>query len=96
MVFRANGEQLRVDGSDRRLPDHTVDLQKQITALADGIAQMGVLLATLTKSVDDKICALRRRYTIRFARTEHADCPVHGSIVTCDMSLECPGHVKIG
>ena len=40
--------------------------------------------------------ALRRRYTIRFARTEPADCPVHGSIVTCDMSLECPGHLKIG
>ena len=39
---------------------------------------------------------LRRRYTIRFARTEPADCPVHGSIVTCDMSLECPGHLKIG
>ena len=39
---------------------------------------------------------LRRRYTIRFARTEPADCPVHGSIVTCDMSLECPAHVKIG
>ena len=37
-----------------------------------------------------------RRYTIRFARTEPADCPVHGSIVTCDMSLECPGHLKIG
>ena len=39
---------------------------------------------------------LRRRYTTRFARTESADCPVHGSIVTCDMSLECPGHLKIG
>ena len=39
---------------------------------------------------------LRRRYTIRFARTEPVDCPVHGSIVTCDMSLECPGHLKIG
>ena len=39
---------------------------------------------------------LRRRYTIRFARTEPVDCPVHGSIVTCGMSLECPGHVKIG
>ena len=38
----------------------------------------------------------RLRYTIRFARTEPADCPVHGQIVTCDMSLECPGHVKIG
>ena len=25
-----------------------------------------------------------------------SDYPVHGSIVTCDMSLECPGHVKIG
>ena len=23
-------------------------------------------------------------------------CPVHGSIATCGMSLECPGHVKIG
>ena len=40
---------------------------------------------------------LRRRYTIRFARTEPADCPVHdGSIVTCDMSPECPGHLQIG
>ena len=39
---------------------------------------------------------LRRRYTIRFARTEPADFPVHGSIVTCAMSLECPGHLKIG
>ena len=37
-----------------------------------------------------------RRYTIRFARTEPADCPVHGSLVTCDMSIECPGHMKIG
>ena len=40
--------------------------------------------------------ALRRRYTARFARTEPADCPVRGPIVACDMSLECPGHVKIG
>ena len=39
---------------------------------------------------------LMRRYTVRFARTEPADCTVHGPIVTCDMSLECPGHVKIG
>ena len=39
---------------------------------------------------------LRRRYTMRFARTEPADCPVHGPIVACNMSLECPGHVKIG
>ena len=46
--------------------------------------------------VDGGLLPLRRRYTIRFARTEPADCPVHGSIVTCDMSLECPGHVKIG
>ena len=42
------------------------------------------------------LCALRRRYMVRFARTEPADCPVHGSIVACDMSLECPGHVQIG
>ena len=32
---------------------------------------------------------------VRFARTEPADCPVHDTIVACDMSLECPGHVKI-
>ena len=38
----------RCDGSDRRPTDHTVDLQKQITALADGISQFGVILATLT------------------------------------------------
>ena len=39
---------------------------------------------------------LRRRYTVRFAHTEPADFPVYGPIVACDMSLECPGHVKIG
>ena len=33
---------------------------------------------------------------MRFARTEPADCPVNGSIVKCDMSLECPGQVTIG
>ena len=39
---------------------------------------------------------LRRRYTIRFARAEPADCPVHGSIVMCSMSPECSGPMKIG
>ena len=39
---------------------------------------------------------LRRRYTIRFARAEPADCPVHGPIVNCGMSLECTGAIKIG
>ena len=47
----------RGDGSDRRPTDHTVDLQKQITALVDGISQMAVLLATLAKAVDDNIRA---------------------------------------
>ena len=51
----------RCDGSDRRHTDHTVDLQKQITALANGISQMGVLLAALTKLVDDKICAKQQQ-----------------------------------
>ena len=32
---------------------------------------------------------LRRCYTIRIARAEFADCPVHGPIVKCGMSLEC-------
>ena len=57
--FRANGEHLRVDLMAATV-DHTVDLQKQ-TALADGISQMGVLLASLTKSVDDKICAKQQQ-----------------------------------
>ena len=39
---------------------------------------------------------LRRRYTIRFARAEPADCPVHGPIVMCSMSPECSGPMKIG
>ena len=51
----------RCDGSDRRPTDHTVDLQKQITALADRISQLGVILATLTKSVDDKILAKQQQ-----------------------------------
>ena len=38
----------RCDGSDRRPTDHTVDLQKQITALADRILQVRVILATLS------------------------------------------------
>ena len=55
--------QPRVDviAGDCRHTDHTVDLQKQITALADGISQMGVLLASLTKSVDDKSCAKQQQ-----------------------------------
>ena len=38
----------RGDVSDRRPADPTVDLQKQITALADAISHMGVLLSSLT------------------------------------------------
>ena len=51
----------RCDGSDRRPTDHTVDLEKQITALADRISQLRVILATLTKSVDDKILAKQQQ-----------------------------------
>ena len=50
----------RCDGSDRRHTDHTVDLLKRITALAEGISQLGVILA-LTKSVDDKILAKQQQ-----------------------------------
>ena len=51
----------RGDGSDRRSTDHTTDLQKQITALVDGISQMAVLLATLAKAVDDNIRAKQQQ-----------------------------------
>ena len=40
--------------------------------------------------------ALRRRYTIRFARAEPCDCPVHRPIVTCGVLVECSGPMKIG
>ena len=43
----------RGNGSERRPADPTVDLQKQITVLADAISRMGVLLSTLTKQVVD-------------------------------------------
>ena len=43
----------RGDGSERRPADPTVSLQKQITALADAISRMFVLLSTLTKQVVD-------------------------------------------
>ena len=33
------------------------------------------------------VCLYRRRYTMRSARTELADCHVNESIVKCDMSL---------
>ena len=34
---------------------------------------------------------LRCRYTLRFARAEPCDCPVHRPIVTCGVLVECPG-----
>ena len=53
-------------------------------------------LAVRSTWSQNMLIVLRRRYTIRFDRTEPADCPVHGSIVKCDMSLECPGYLNIG
>ena len=43
----------RRDGSKRRPTDPTVDLQKDITALAGVISRMVVQVATLTKQIDD-------------------------------------------
>ena len=40
--------------------------------------------------------SLRCRYTIRFARAEPCDCPVHRPIVTCGVLVECSGPMKIG
>ena len=44
----------RGDGSERRPSDPTVDLQKEITALAGVISRMVVQVATLTKQFDDE------------------------------------------
>ena len=44
----------RGDGSERRASDPTVDLQKEITALAGVISRMVVQVATLTKQIDDE------------------------------------------
>ena len=44
----------RGDGSERRSSDPTVDLQKEITALAGVISRMVVQVATLTKQIDDE------------------------------------------
>ena len=44
----------RGDGSERRPSDHTVDLQKEITALAGVISRMVVHVATLTTQIDDE------------------------------------------
>ena len=44
----------RGDGSERRPSDPTVDLQKEITALAGVITRMVVQVATLTKQIDDE------------------------------------------
>ena len=54
----------RGNGSERRPADPTVDLQKQITALADAISRMGVLLSTLTKQVvdDENIRASQQQF----------------------------------
>ena len=38
----------------------------------------------------------RCRYTLRFARAEPCDCPVHRPIVTCGVLVECSGPMKIG
>ena len=54
----------RGNGSERRPADPTVDLQKQITVLADAISRMGVLLSTLTKQVvdDENIRASQQQF----------------------------------
>ena len=54
----------RGNGSERRPTDPTVDLQKQITVLADAISRMGVLLSTLTKQVvgDENIRASQQQF----------------------------------
>ena len=44
----------RGDGSERRPSDPSVDLQKEITALAGVISRMVVQVATLTKQIDDE------------------------------------------
>ena len=44
----------RCNGSERRPSDPTVDLQKEITALAGVISRMVVQVATLTKQIDDE------------------------------------------
>ena len=73
---------------------HTVSMtpENRVSCSVVGLGEAAIWVGSLGFMV----ILLRRRYTIRFARTEPADCPVHGSIVTCDMSLECPGHLKIG
>ena len=54
----------RSNGSERRPADPTVDLQKQITVLADAISRMGVLLSTFTKQVvdDENIRASQQQF----------------------------------
>ena len=54
----------RSNGSERRPADPTVDLQKQITVLADAISRMGVLLSTLMKQVvdDENIRASQQQF----------------------------------
>ena len=54
----------RCNGSERRPADPTVDLQKQITVLADAISRMGVLLSTSTKQVvdDENIRASQQQF----------------------------------
>ena len=44
----------RGDGSERRPSDPTVDLQKEITAIAGVISRMVVQVAALTKQIDDE------------------------------------------
>ena len=54
----------RGNDSERRHADPTVDLQKQITVIADAISRMGVLLSTLTKQVvdDENIRASQQQF----------------------------------
>ena len=63
------------DGSERRPSDPTVDLQKQITALAGVISRMVVQVATLTKQVvDDRNIRANQQQIGRGSEQRRGDC----------------------
>ena len=65
----------RGDGSERRPADPTVDLQKEITALAGVISRMVVQVATLTKQiVDERNIRANQQQIGRGSKQRRGDC----------------------
>ena len=77
--------------------EYSVRLVNRASVLTSSVwnCQCEVLFCLRTHNATNDIES-RCRYTVRFARAEPCECPVHRPIVTCGVIVECSGPMKIG